>query len=133
MPDDFLRYDNNWRGALRNFQSDLEAGRYKPAWQRQAKQAVRDRAEGKYDDFKEREFEQFWGQKQKINHGLIAGESSKVKLKTLIEHGVVRVGDVWKYSRLVAPKGNKKTGQVLVEKETKVGMLRANFVIVKDC
>ncbi|QKX57087.1 uncharacterized protein TRUGW13939_04195 [Talaromyces rugulosus] len=120
LPDDFLRYDNNWRGALRNFQSDLESGRYKPAWQRQAKQAVQDRAEGKYDDFKEREFEQFWGQKQKINHGLIAGESSKVKLKTLIEHGVVRVGDVWKYSRLVSSKRTGKTGQVLVEKETKI-------------
>ncbi|CRG86257.1 hypothetical protein PISL3812_03260 [Talaromyces islandicus] len=120
LPDDFLRYDNNWRGALRNFQSDLEAGRYKPTWQRQARQAVKDRAEGKYDDFKEREFEQFWGQKQKINHGLIAGESSKVRLKTLIQHGVVRVGDVWKYSHFHSTKRNSKADQILVEKEAKI-------------
>lgn len=117
LPEEFLRYDNNWRSALRNFQSDLEAGRYMPEWQKQAKQAVKERAEGKFDDFKEREFEAFWGQKQKINHGLIAGESSKVKLETLIRQNVVRVGDVWKYCRIF---GSKKTG-IMVEKEARVG------------
>ncbi|EED19297.1 conserved hypothetical protein [Talaromyces stipitatus ATCC 10500] len=116
LPESFLRYDNNWRAALRNFQSDLESGRYKPDWQKQAKQAVQERAQGKFDDYKEREFEQFWGQKQKINHGLIAGESSKVKLETLIAHGVVRVGDVWKYCRVF---GAKKSG-IVVEKEAKI-------------
>lgn len=116
LPESFLRYDNNWRAALRNFQYDLESGRYRPDWQRQAKQAVQERAQGKFDDFKEQEFEQFWGQKQKINHGLIAGESSKVKLETLIAHDVVRVGDVWKYCRVF---GGKKA-QVLVEKEVQI-------------
>ncbi|RAO65011.1 uncharacterized protein BHQ10_001023 [Talaromyces amestolkiae] len=116
LPETFLRYDNNWRAALRNFQSDLESGRYRPDWQRQAKQAVQERAQGKFDDYKEQEFEQFWGQKQKINHGLIAGESSKVKLETLIAHDVVRVGDVWKYCRVF---GGKKA-QILVEKEVKI-------------
>ncbi|QGA12613.1 hypothetical protein EYB26_000257 [Talaromyces marneffei] len=116
LPESFLRYDNNWRAALRNFQSDLEAGRYRPDWQRQAKQAVQERAQGKFDDFKEREFEQFWGQKQKISYGLIAGESSKVKLETLIAHDVVRVGDVWKYCRVF---GGKKA-PIVVEKEVKI-------------
>ncbi|OKL63487.1 hypothetical protein UA08_01413 [Talaromyces atroroseus] len=113
LPESFLRYDNNWRAALRNFQYDLESGRYKPDWQRQARRAVQERAEGKFDDYKEREFEQFWGQKQKINHGLIAGESSKVKLETLIQHDVVRVGDVWKYWR-------KFGKQTVIEKEVKI-------------
>ncbi|KAH8695104.1 Asx homology domain-containing protein [Talaromyces proteolyticus] len=119
LPETFLRYDNNWRAALRNFQSDLETGRYKPEWQRLAKQAVKERAEGKFDNFKEQEFEQFWGQKQKINWGLIAGESSKVKLLTLIKDGVVRVGDVWKYSRIFSKK-NDENGQTLVEKEAQI-------------
>lgn len=119
LPERFLRYDNNWRAALRHFQNDLESGRYKPEWQRQARQAVRERAEGKFDDFKEREFEQFWGQKQKINHGVIAGESSKVKLETLVQHGMVQVGDVWKYSRVFGLK-NSQSAQVVVEKEAKV-------------
>ncbi|PCH05173.1 Hypothetical protein PENO1_023930 [Penicillium occitanis (nom. inval.)] len=116
IPESFLRYETSWRTALRNFQSDLESGRYRPDWQRQAKEAVQERAQGKFDDFKEQEFEQFWGQKQKINHGLIAGESSKVKLETLIAHDVVRVGDVWKYCRVF---GGKKV-QVVVEKEVKI-------------
>lgn len=104
---------------MRNFQYDLEAGRYKPQWQAQARQAVQDRAQGKFDDFKEREFEQFWGQKQKLNHGVVAGESSKVKLETLIQHEIVRVGDVWKYRRIFGTK-NDPDRQTIVEKEAKV-------------
>lgn len=129
LPSDFLRYDNNWRGALRNFQSDLADGRCRATWKRQAVQAVHDRAEGKYDEYKEREFEQFWGQKQKINHGLIAGESSKVRLQTLIEHGLVRVGDVWKYTRFFSGRNNN-AGQILVEKEAKVGLLKTSKNLV---
>lgn len=110
-----MRYDNNWRSGLRQFQSDLEAGHYDPEWLRQATEASNERADGKFDDFKEREFEQFWGQKQKMDKRLLAGESSRVKLKTLIANGVVRVGDVWKYSRLFG----KKEG-ILIEKEAKV-------------
>lgn len=118
LPENFLRYDNHWRYGLRQWQVDLEAGRLDPKWQRQAAQAVKERAEGKFDKFKEQQFEQFWGQKQKIDYRLTAGESSKVKLETLIEHGVVRVGDVWKHSRSF-----RKTApgeHILVEKEAKV-------------
>ena len=118
-PDDFLRYDNHWRSGLRQFQSDLEAGRHDPEWQRQAAQAVRERAAGKFDSFKAREYEVFWGQKQKTDPSLRAGESAKVKLETLIEHGFVQVGDVWKYSRLIGSRfGADK--QLLIEKETRV-------------
>ncbi|KAL1970291.1 hypothetical protein VTN77DRAFT_5451 [Rasamsonia byssochlamydoides] len=117
LPQEFLRYDNNWRYGVRQFQVDLEAGRYDPEWLRQAAQAMKERAEGKFDKFKEEEFEQFWGQKQKLDYHLIAGESSKVKLDTLIKHGVVRVGDVWKYSRVF---GKEKTGRIFVEKEAKI-------------
>jgi hypothetical protein len=78
---------------------------------------VRERERGKFDRFKEEEFEEFWGQKQKMDKTLAAGQSSQVKLSTLIEHGVVREGDVWKYSRVFGAKGQKK---VLVEKEAKV-------------
>ncbi|KAL1987163.1 hypothetical protein VTN96DRAFT_4769 [Rasamsonia emersonii] len=118
LPQEFLRYDNNWRYGVRQFQVDLEAGRYDPEWLRQAAQAMKERAEGKFDKFKEEEFEQFWGQKQKLDYGVIAGESSKVKLETLIQHGVVRVGDVWKYSRVFGKKGDAE--RVFVEKEAKI-------------
>lgn len=119
LPDDFLRYDNHWRSGLRQFQVDLEAGRHDPEWQRQAAQAVRERAAGKFDSFKEREYEMFWGQKQRTDSNLRAGESAKVKLGTLIEHGLVQVGDVWKYSRLVGSRGGTDR-EILIEKETKI-------------
>lgn len=121
LPQEFLRYDNNWRYGVRQFQVDLGAGRYDPEWLRQAAQAMKERAEGKFDKFKEEEFEQFWGQKQKLDYHVIAGESSKVKLETLIQHGVVRVGDVWKYSRVFG----RKTERVFVEKEAKVSVAHA--------
>ncbi|GIK06410.1 hypothetical protein Aspvir_002060 [Aspergillus viridinutans] len=117
LPESFLRYSNFWRDSIRLFQLDLQHGRYDPEWQRQAHEAVREREKGKFDRFKEEEFEEFWGQKQKMDKTLAAGQSSQVKLTTLIEHGLVREGDVWKYSRTFAGKGRNK---VLVEKEAKI-------------
>lgn len=117
-PESFLRYSNNWRDGVRQFQLDLQNGRYDREWLRQAHEAMEERAQGKFDDFKEREFEQFWGQKQKLVHSVIAGESSRVKLETLIQEGVVRKGDVWKFSRVFAVGGAK----IIVEKEAKVSV-----------
>lgn len=114
LPEEFLRYSNNWRDGIRHFQLDLQNGRYDPVWLRQAGEAMQQRADGKFDKFKEEEFEQFWGQKQKMDKTLAAGQSSQVKLSTLISNGVVLVGDVWKYSRAF------KKGNLLVEKEARV-------------
>ncbi|OJD21552.1 hypothetical protein ACJ73_07105 [Blastomyces percursus] len=116
LPESFVRYSNNWRDAVRQFQSDLETGKYDPEWQCQAAQAMEERAQGKFDKFKEEQFEEFWGQKQKLDHDVIAGESSRVKLGTLVENGVVRVGDVWRYSRSFR-RGREK---LLLEKEVRV-------------
>lgn len=126
LPQNFLRYDNHWRYGLRQWQVDLEAGRLDPEWQRQAAQAVKERAEGKFDKFKEQQFEQFWGQKQKMDTTLVAGESSKVKLETLIQHGVVRVGDIWKHSRVFKIKDGGE--RLFVEKEARVRLpdIRSN-------
>ncbi|PLB41125.1 uncharacterized protein BDW47DRAFT_75528 [Aspergillus candidus] len=116
LPESFLRYSNEWRDGIRQFQSDLEDGRYDPVWVRQAEAAVAERAAGKFDKFKEEEFEQFWGQKQRMDRTIAAGQSSQVKLTTLIEHGVIHEGDVWRYSRSFSRGRNR----VLVEKEVKI-------------
>ncbi|RAL02719.1 uncharacterized protein BO80DRAFT_378361 [Aspergillus ibericus CBS 121593] len=115
-PQSFLRYSNEWRDGIRLFQLDLENGHYDPEWQRQANQAMQERAAGKFDKFKEEEFEQFWGQKQKLDRTLVAGQSSQVKLKTLTDNGVIQEGDVWRYSRVFS-KGPEK---ILVEKEVRI-------------
>lgn len=117
LSQEFLRYSNNWRDGVRQYQSDLEQGKYEPEWLRQAAQAMEERAAGKFDKWKEQEFEQFWGQKQKLSHGVIAGTTTRVKLMTLVEHKVVQVGDVWKFTRVF----RMKTGGTLhIEKEIKV-------------
>ncbi|KAE8354777.1 Asx homology domain-containing protein [Aspergillus coremiiformis] len=116
LPESFLRYSNNWRDAVRHFQLNLQHGRYDPGWLREAEQAMQQRANGNFDKFKEEEFEQFWGQKQKMDKTLVAGQSRQVKLSTLVDHGVVLVGDVWKYSRAFS----KCKPRLLVEKEARI-------------
>ncbi|GAT29652.1 hypothetical protein RIB2604_03001850 [Aspergillus luchuensis] len=127
-PQEFLRYSNNWREGIRQFQVELQNGFHDPEWLRQAELAMEERAAGAFDRFKEEEFEEFWGQKQKMDKTLLAGQSSQVKLKTLIDHNVVREGDVWKYSRCFS----KGADRVLVEKEARIVSIkgaRLNFVI----
>ncbi|PYH94246.1 hypothetical protein BO71DRAFT_450186 [Aspergillus ellipticus CBS 707.79] len=119
LPEDFLRYSNNWRDGIRQFQLDLQNGRYDPLWQRDAHRAMEERAAGKFDKFKEEEFEQFWGQKQKMDKTLTAGQSSQVKLKTLVDNGVIREGDVWRYSRVFS-----RPRRIFVEKEVRI--MKAN-------
>jgi hypothetical protein len=111
---DWLRYNNDWRNAVRLWQDDLGAGRLDPEWLRQAAQAMEDRAAGKFDKFKEEEFEKFWGQKQKTNYQLRAGESGSLKLDDLIAGNVFREGDFWVYCRGFGRKPNR-------------------FDVIKDC
>lgn len=116
LSQDFLRYSNAWRDGIRQVQADLENGKYEPQWQRRANEASRERAEGAFDKWKEDEFEEFWGQKQKVDIMTPSGESATVKLKTLVENGAVRVDDTWKYTCPRKVNGKK----ILVEKEVLV-------------
>lgn len=116
LPDSFVRYSNNWRDGIRQFQIDLQNGFYDPEWLRQANEARQERASGAFDSFKEREYEEFWGQKQKLDWRALTGEAAKVKLGTLVQAGLVQVGDVWKFKHLLG-KGDE---QQSVEKETRV-------------
>ncbi|KAJ5612704.1 hypothetical protein N7510_005898 [Penicillium lagena] len=116
LPQSFIRYSNNWRDGIRQFQLDLQNGRYGGAWLRQAEKARQQRTEGDFDAFKEREFEQFWGQKQKVDYKVLTGESSRVKLATLVKEGVILPGDIWKYSNVFG----RHSERVHVEKEAKV-------------
>ncbi|OAL75482.1 hypothetical protein A7D00_1081 [Trichophyton violaceum] len=115
LAEEFLR-STVWRDATRQFQLDLANGKYDPQWQKQAHKAVKERAEGKFDAKKERDFEAFWGQKQRYHTNVPAGDSATVDFKTLVTNGVFEVGDVWKYSRSQG-KGAEK---FLVEKEVAV-------------
>ncbi len=116
IPIAFFKYDPDFRRGIREFQEDLSSGRLDPKWQADAAQAMEERARGEFDAYKENQFEAFWGQKQKLSHDALAGESTKIKLDLLIQNDIFKVGDYFSYSRVV---GRGKSG-VLVEKDCKV-------------
>lgn len=116
IPDCFIRYSNNWRDGVRQFQLDLQNGRYDPEWLRQAQEAREQRENGDFDDFKEREYEQFWGQKQKVGRDATAGESARVKMGTLINEGVIQLGDIWKFYYVYG----RGADRIVIEKEVRV-------------
>ncbi|KAJ5280098.1 hypothetical protein N7478_005470 [Penicillium angulare] len=116
LPDSFVRYSNNWRDGIRQFQLDLQNGRYDPDWLRQADEARLERQNGAFDSFKEREYEQFWGQKQKSDTRLATGEAGRIRLNTLVAKGVIRVGDVWRFTYVYG----KGADRILIDKETRI-------------
>ncbi len=116
IPITFFKYDPDFRRGIREFQEDLGSGRLDPKWQADAAQAMEERARGEFDAYKERKFEEFWGQKQKVDHNALAGESTKIKLELLIQNELFKIGDYFSYSRVV---GGRQNG-VLIEKDCKI-------------
>ncbi|KAL8791661.1 MAG: hypothetical protein Q9195_005744 [Heterodermia aff. obscurata] len=114
--DSFIRYDMDFKQGIRMYQQDLEAGRYDPEWLRQAAEAMDRRANGDFDAWKEQEYEEFWGQKQKLDTKARAGQSGTIKLNRLIEAGLFREGDVFSYNRTFG----RGKGKLTVEKDVKI-------------
>ena len=116
---DFLRYNNDWRNGLRNFSTDLEAGRLDKEWLKTAHGAMERRALGQFDDFKQQQFEQFWGQKGDVS---IEKSPTELVIKTnddlelLVEMGKIVEGDYW-YFRQTFGRGLRA---VIVEKHCRV-------------
>ncbi|KAL8830728.1 MAG: hypothetical protein Q9170_005609 [Blastenia crenularia] len=119
IPTSFWKYNPEFRLDCRNLQEDLRSGRMDPVWQRQAAEAMEERAAGKFDDFKEQEFEEYWGQKQKVAHNVLAGHASKVRLQELLKEEVFKVGDVWSFNHTFG----RGEDAIRVEKECKIVML----------
>lgn len=116
MSFEYLKYDPDWRRFIREYQEDLSAGRYEPSWLREASEAMKERARGEFDIFKETEYEEFWGQKQKLAYTALAGESVNIRLSELLREGVLKVGDELSFRRPY----KRDSGSWLVEKEMKV-------------
>ena len=116
IPINFFKYDADFRRGIREFQEDLSTGRLDPGWQEAAAEAMEERAQARFDAYKEDQYEEFWGQKQKLDWKAVAGESAKLKLDVMIQNGVFKEGDYFSYSRVA---GRGKT-RVMVEKECKV-------------
>ena len=116
IPIDFFKYDADFRRGVREFQEDLSTGRLDPGWQAAAAEAMEERARGDFDAHKENQFEEFWGQKQKLDRHAVAGESAKLKLDVMIQNRIFQAGDFLSYSRAM----RTANGKLLVEKECEV-------------
>ncbi|KAL1641411.1 hypothetical protein SLS58_006113 [Diplodia intermedia] len=116
IPQQMLSCNDAFRADISMFQFDLSEGRLEPDWQHDGLVAMERRARGEFDEWKEKEVEAFWGQKQKLSYDVIAGESSKVKLEELIAAGCWKVGDVWVYTRSFGRGKNAVT----IEKEATI-------------
>ena len=116
IPLSYFKYNSDFRRGIREFQEDLSSGRLDPAWQAAAAKAMEERAQGRFDAYKETQFEEFWGQKQKVPWHALAGESAKLKLDDLIQNGLFKEGDVFSYSRAVG-RGRRK---LIIEKDCTV-------------
>ncbi|KAL8898864.1 MAG: hypothetical protein Q9207_006484 [Kuettlingeria erythrocarpa] len=116
IPTSFWKYNPEFRLDCRNLQEDLRAGRMDPAWQQQAAQAMEERAAGHFDDFKEKEFEEYWGQKQKVEWNVLAGHASKVRLEELLNDELFKIGDVWCFDHTFGRGANA----IRVEKECRI-------------
>ncbi|CCG83523.1 Putative uncharacterized protein [Taphrina deformans PYCC 5710] len=112
-------FDHNvfLQDSLRDFQDDLAAGHLLPQQAAKAEQASIDRAAGRADDFKDAQFERYWGEKQKLDSGVVAGETTNLKLTTMIAASLFEVGDVFKYLRTLRDQHGQK---VTVEKDCEV-------------
>lgn len=126
IPMRYFKYDADFRRGIREFQEDLAFGRLEPSWQASAAEAMEERARGKFDAYKEGQFEQFWGQKQKLSRSVNAGESTNVKLEMMVGKGVFKVGDYICYSRVIGRNG------VHIEKDSMVCCISVLPFFVKD-
>lgn len=116
---EFFKYNPDFRRGIREFQEDLATGRLEPAWQAAAAEAMEDRARGNFDTYKEKQFEEFWGQKQKLDGHALAGESAKLKLDVMIQNGVFKEGDIFSYYRVT----RRVKDKMVFEKDCTVGTM----------
>lgn len=107
-----MKSNTAFQADVRLFQEDLAAGRYDPKWLEDAQEAMEKRGQGHFDGWKERNREEFWGQKQKVDWLAPSGDSAQYTLIDLSTAGLFEVGDTW-----VLHRGGKG---VAVDKEAKV-------------
>lgn len=115
-----LKSNSSFQADVRLFQEDLAAGRYEPQWLSDAAAAMEKRGQGYFDDWKEKNREEFWGQKQKVDWTALSGETAQWSLMDLANAGIFEVGDIWRLRRQGRESG------VVVEKEASLVMIEAD-------
>ncbi|OBT58473.1 hypothetical protein VE04_01514 [Pseudogymnoascus sp. 24MN13] len=111
ISENFLKFDQNWAHYLGRAQEDIAEGRNDPGWLEEAAAASEQRAEGEFDDWKDNEYEMFWGVKQKLQSNVLTGLSGSIKFDDLVSRELIKPGDIFLFQRTI--------GKVFIEKEIK--------------
>ncbi|RPA87256.1 hypothetical protein BJ508DRAFT_321136 [Ascobolus immersus RN42] len=85
--------------AAREYSEELEDGCWTKRYAEEAYEARYWRSHGLLDKAKDGEYESYWGQKQKLCYNIRAGDSTYIKPKMMMEHRLLKAGDIWRYSR----------------------------------
>lgn len=91
-----------FKQGVRNYQMDLSCGKYEADYVARGAAARKRRMAGHFDRWKDAQFELHWGDKQRVYHDALAGDSCKVRLAELIRHQQFRPGDVFSMRRSFA-------------------------------
>ncbi|CAF9925271.1 MAG: hypothetical protein GOMPHAMPRED_003845 [Gomphillus americanus] len=95
----FLRYDMHWRSDVRVYTENLADGYYDPAWIQEAEKATKKRNDGEFDDWKLKNFEEYWGQKMDPDRKELGKKKQKPAFSDLVAQGILQINDEWFYSR----------------------------------
>ncbi|KFZ23796.1 hypothetical protein V502_01753 [Pseudogymnoascus sp. VKM F-4520 (FW-2644)] len=111
ISENFLKFDQNWAHYLGRAQEDIVEGRNDPIWLEQAAAASEQRTDGEFDDWKDNEYEVFWGVKQKLQSNVLTGLSGSIKFDDLVTRELIKPGDIFLFRRTI--------GKIFIEKEIK--------------
>ncbi|OBT88485.1 hypothetical protein VE02_03485 [Pseudogymnoascus sp. 03VT05] len=111
ISESFLKFDQNWAHYLGRAQEDIAEGRNDPGWLEEAAEASEQRADGEFDDWKDNEYEMFWGVKQKLQSNVLTGLSGSIKFDDLVTRELIKPSDIFLFQRTI--------GKVFIEKEIK--------------
>ncbi|KFX86938.1 hypothetical protein V490_08701 [Pseudogymnoascus sp. VKM F-3557] len=111
ISENFLKFDQNWAHYLGRAQEDIAEGRNDPVWLEEAAAASEQRTDGEFDDWKDNEYEQFWGVKQRLQSNVLTGLSGSIKFDDLITRELIKPGDIFLFQRTI--------NKIFIEKEIK--------------
>ena len=109
---EFLKYNIDWRNALRYFALDLQEGRLGETWLHPACEAMESRALGHFDTYKADYFEDYWGQKgdapaENAPATFYIGKEDET-LEDLVRAEKICVGDHWCFAQVFGREEGEK-------------------------
>lgn len=66
---------------VRRWQDDLKDGKEAKLWREDAMQAGKDRVEGRFDEWKDMQREEYWGKPEETEHAKMKATSDRIEIE----------------------------------------------------